>query len=59
MAFCLALSVYVGIHIRNFSKDTRVLVRNFYGSLKVLLRLGQDLKVFSLERAGSVLLASG
>ena len=35
IALAAALAVYVGIQIRDFSKGARVLVRNFYGALKV------------------------
>ena len=35
VALTVALTVYTGIQLRNFQKGARVLVRNFYGALKV------------------------
>lgn len=35
VVLALALTVYTGMQIRDFSKNARLMVRNFYGSLKV------------------------
>jgi hypothetical protein len=35
VALTLALAVYTGLQIRDFAKGSRLLVRNFYGALKV------------------------